>query len=78
MVEESEQIKDKFSCWIKTNWKKLLIASVFLMIGVITLYFYMGLVSRAELLLTPCQLCQEQGYRCSKIIPIDFFTNITK
>lgn len=60
--------------WFKANKKQLIIASVFLIIGIIVLNQLMGIYAKAELLLTPCQLCIEQGYTCTQ--RINFF-NIT-
>jgi hypothetical protein len=62
--KESEIIKNTIAEWIKANKKQLLIALVFLAIGIIILNQLIGIYAKADLLLNPCELCIRMGNEC--------------
>jgi len=66
---EQQTIKD----WLKNNYKQVIIVLVVCALGLFIINQWLSFQFKAELLSSPCQLCEGMGYTCQKYIPIEIF-----
>ena len=69
---EQQTIKESITNWIKAHYKQLIIIMIVCALGLFIINQWLSFQFKAELLSSPCQLCEDMGYRCQKYIPINW------
>jgi hypothetical protein len=63
--------------WLKANKAQLITIGIVITVGLIALNYIIEIYAKADLLLNACELCEKQGYKCTRYIPIEQILNIT-
>lgn len=68
MKQQSSKILE----WVVKNKGGLIVSIIVVAVGLFIINQFIALVFKADLLLHPCELCQQMGNKCTRYIPINF------